>query len=552
MKRRQFLKALPALSSVYRSALSSATGDPLIELRSPFMRVTVVTDRDGVWLSGFYLKRAKFDEVSFTKSIWTSNLLRSTGSGSALLPEGMEWQAGHLGPNGSVISGNSSVHITGILIGPDTTPVARETWTISLNHDTLTWRIEREFLRQITLQADRFPCLTMRTKAEIASFLDPAAHLQSPGLFPLRAPSMGEMTSSTRIQQLHLSPSGLVLESTMKTGYFSFAKDATEGTVAAIVIGSETVDRVQGKNELRRAGTRQVQEWTLRRLEDAPLVPFQLHLPDDELARQTRNFADVHNQWMGWMVGNNPASVSCLGELSFFPMCQSIYVADPITQSSFDKQLEFFVNAAVDSTAFDPEGHVLPYWIATGFIESIAGKWLMPTPHFILAVYQQAINTGQQTFLRSMMPTLDRVAGYLLAMDRDHDGVFEDPNSGLADGGHHVGSWFDIIEFGHKDGLANVYAVAALHAMAEMKEFLGDTVGAQRFQDAYARSKAAYNKIFWDDQRGFYIDWIDVKERTPESGRQVLLHRPQSAGNHLWNRRCRSGAAHFGDLGYTL
>ena len=254
---------------------------------------------------------------------------------------------------------------------------------------------------------------------------------------------------------------------------------------------------------------------------ERPIVPLELELPDEELAKQCRSFANVHNQWMGWMFGNNPASVSCLGEMAWFPMLQSVYVADSTTQHALNRQLEFCVAAAVDSTPSDP-GHVMPYWNATGFIESESGRWRLPTPHFILAVYEQVINTGQQTFLERMMPTLDRVAGYLLAMDRDHDGVFEDPNPGLPDGGHHVGNWFDIIEFGHKDGMVNVYAVAALNAMAEMKAYLGDAVGAQRFRDLHARSKAAYNAIFWDDEKGFYMDWIDVREQMPTSGRRYF------------------------------
>ena len=486
LTRKDFLKALPMILPVFRALASPTATAQRIELRSVGMRITVVVGTGGVWLEQFFLKRAKFDSTSFTTAPWTNDLLHSSGSGSAILPDGIDWQAAHLGPDGRVTSDASSVHIEGILIGPGTRPAVRESWTIELRQDMLQWRIEREFVQEVALRADRFACLTMRTQAaEIVSFLDPVAQLQSPGLFPLEKPPMGEVISPHRVHRLHLSPSGLVLESTMAAGNFSFAKDSTEGTVRTVVIGSETVNRTHGQPEVRRAGTRQVQVWTLRRNESAPIVPLELELPDEELAKQCRSFANVHNQWMGWMFGNNPASVSCLGEMAWFPMLQSVYVADSTTQHALNRQLEFCVAAAVDSTPSDP-GHVMPYWNPTGFIESESGRWRLPTPHFILAVYEQVINTGQQTFLERMMPTLDRVAGYLLAMDRDHDGVFEDPNPGLPDGDHPSGTGSTSLNSGTKDGMVNVYAVAALNAMAEMKAYLGDAVGAQRFRDLHA------------------------------------------------------------------
>ena len=57
----------------------------------------------------------------------------------------------------------------------------RESWTIELRQDMLQWRIEREFVQEVALRADRFACLTMRTQADrIVSFLDPVAQLQFP------------------------------------------------------------------------------------------------------------------------------------------------------------------------------------------------------------------------------------------------------------------------------------------------------------------------------------------------------------------------------------
>jgi len=523
--RQEFLKALlltvPALGSLPWLGASDNENDQRVELRSDTMRVTIVAGTGGVWLDQLALKRTG-DRVDaeFAKSEFTNNLLQASGSGSAFLPVDMPWQAAHLGPSGKVTCDHSSAHISGILIGPDTAPSAREEWTLTVRDDVLQWNITREFLRAVTLRADRFPCLAMTTEAEIASFLDPTAQIQSPRLFLLEESgdyAGGEMVSPRRVQWLEFSPSGLVVDSQMTTGFFSFVKTTNGGTTKSIVIGSETVDR-GGPPVQRQAGMRQQQRWTLRRRANATIVPFQLTLPDGDLTAQTRSFAHVHNQWMGWVVGNNPASVSAMTEIAVLARIQGVYAAEPVSMQAFDQYLEFVAAAGVE-----PNGFVNAYWQPFGFHSpTLFGNFHEPVPQFILAIYEQAINTGDRAFVQRIMPILDRVASYMLAMDKDNDGIFEDPNSGLADGSPHVDNWYDIINFGHKDGITNAHAVAALHAMAELKVFLGDASSAQPFRAAYERSKAAYNKIFWDDEMGIYMDWIDVHEKMPASGRRYF------------------------------
>ena len=201
--RQEFLKALlltvPALGSLPWLGASDNENDQRVELRSDTMRVTIVAGTGGVWLDQLALKRTG-DRVDaeFAKSEFTNNLLQASGSGSAFLPVDMPWQAAHLGPSGKVTCDHSSAHISGILIGPDTAPSAREEWTLTVRDDVLQWNITREFLRAVTLRADRFPCLAMTTEAEIASFLDPTAQIQSPRLFLLEESgdyAGGEMVS---------------------------------------------------------------------------------------------------------------------------------------------------------------------------------------------------------------------------------------------------------------------------------------------------------------------------------------------------------------------
>jgi hypothetical protein len=284
-----------------------------------------------------------------------------------------------------------------------------------------------------------------------------------------------------------------------------------------VAVGAETVDR-RGGAVLRTRGYTQTQLWTLKLAPHAGTAPLRLDLPDRFLNEQARSLAAVKNSWMGWMFGNNPASVPCLHEMAFFPMVQGIFARHHKSIAALRKQLTFFA-----ATGVEPDGYVLPRWWVEGYYRVQWGNLLDQIPHFILAMYHHAIGTGDRAWLQGVMPVLDRVARYQIALDRDRDGVVEIPKtSGLPNGEHDCSNWYDIIKFGHKDAITNVYCVMALAAMSEMKAWLGDQAGAARFGALHEHAVAGYNKVFWDDQRGFYMDWIDVREKMPESGRRYF------------------------------
>lgn len=67
------------------------------------------------------------------------------------------------------------------------------------------------------------------------------------------------------------------------------------------------------------------------------------------------------------------------------------------------------------------------------------------TPNYILAVHSLAVTTGDKAWLTAQLPTLEAIAGYMLAeCGVGASGVFVDPGaSGLADGGKHCSNWFE-------------------------------------------------------------------------------------------------------------
>jgi hypothetical protein len=509
LTRKQFIQVLGAAPML-------AAGKP--EFADEAFRVRISAEPDGVWMRGFNVRGIRENLVLEETA---EGMLRS---GTAILPEGGEWQFSRLSPRGKITGSGANIKISDVELGPESAPLAREKWELTCEGDTFTWKIEREFLRDVRIRADRFPAIVVRTQRRdgsqtrflnIPGFRDAGMRLSGPGMFPLHArpTEYYEALSSKKEQDLQFSPSGVAVKSSFATGSFSYAKASADGTAPAVSFGAETVDPVRVA-EPRHGGFRQTQIWTMR-LESSVASSCTLDLPDRGLGELSRDFARVHNQWMGWMFGNNPASTPALEELAWFPMIQGLFEPGESSIELLNQQLLFFAKFALES-----DGFVLPRWNARGFYRAQWGNLSDQIPHFLLAIYEQTLNTGNRDFVSQAMPAMDRVAHYLLALDHDHDGVFEIPNaSGLADGKHHCSNWYDIINFGHKDALINAYAVAALEGVAELKTFVGDQRGANEFKNAAHISRQAFNRVFWDEEHSLYRDWIDIEEKMPGSGR---------------------------------
>ena len=506
-------------------ALRAAPRD--LRLSNFYFHLHLHASADGVWLDELRLNQ----EGARPNRGFTGNLLASDDafrSGTALLVEGLPWQASRARLPSDVDSGRSAergawLRIGGIELGPESAPLAREEWTFELQGAQLRWHIRRTFLREVRVMADRFPALTFRTAAEIPGFLDTAMSLPGAAAYPLQVPEREwyEVVSPALQQEIHLAPSGLRLESRRSSGFFSYAKVPADGTSRAVSLGIETVDRARGA-QVRAVGATEEQSWTLRLDKNTGPAPLVLHLADSGLGDLASSFAAVHNQWMGWMFGNNPASVPILHEMGWYPMIQGIYSGSGETWKALERQLRFFASSGVERN-----GYVLPRWWMKGYYRVMWGNLMDQIPHFILAMYFHTLHTGDRDFLSAVMPAVDRVARYMLALDGDGDGVVEVPGtSGLDNGGHDCSNWYDIIKFGHKDAYVNVYCVEALRALAEMKAYLGDSDSAARYHAAHRRAVDAFNTVFWDEASGFYMDWIDVREKMPESGRRYFYTDP--------------------------
>lgn len=144
---------------------------------------------------------------------------------------------------------------------------------------------------------------------------------------------------------------------------------------------------------------------------------------------------------------------------------------------------------------------------------------LCQIPHFLLAIYAHAVNTNDTAFVREIMPVVDRVSDYMLSLGLETHGVLfvpGAPGTGLNSTTEkcNASNWYDIVCFGHADGLVNAYALWALDGVSQLKALVGDAAGAKRFAALRLQAATAFNTWFWDDVRGYYRDWVDINGRS--------------------------------------
>ena len=139
---------------------------------------------------------------------------------------------------------------------------------------------------------------------------------------------------------------------------------------------------------------------------------------------------------------------------------------------------------------------------------------------FILACWRHAAWTGDIEFLTRQSERIRRAMDYQLTVLHGEDGLILTDSPDVQ--GRHRGvgnNYWDILPFGHLDAYANAVWYASLEAMAQIEEMLAGAAaeGADasvRDPAAYralaAKARDAYNRAFWDDEKGRYIGCIDV------------------------------------------
>ena len=574
-------RLLAALSiSTALAVAAAASNDLTISGRD--VSVTVSVTANATYVSALSLAFVGGTSCAASGHAATRNLLLPWADADVLQASrtGLADSAGRwAGSSGGTVVAHtpSSITITGVAVGA----VAVETWLLTVDSpDSFAWVVNRTFLAASTaVTADRQPSLCFAAplgtgpepqpgdcggnlardlcaQTQLFSFFDAELAVDTtfdtgfalPPSEPPAAAPWAEAVSPRRAQTLRLSPSGMALDVLVASdgsgAPFSWSKSGLVG--ASTCFGATGVDR--RAHGARTAAAGDVWTASLRLValrEDDGVAPLKLSLgPENaDTVAAARRFVKSHGLASGWVFANSPTSVTCLHELSVFPLMLSVLGAPPSDGratwlDAFEAQLRYFaprVNAS---------GFLYGRWDLLGDEQhtahdatSMFGCITDQVPHYILAAYEFAVASGRSSTIADLLPALRALGSYLLdSLGMRADGVATIrcthgvSRAELPDA--RPSNWWDTLPFGHLDGLVNAYAVRALWALSELELWAGNATAGAEYAALHANAVAAYNEVFWRSRQGgelgHYADWIDVNGVAREYG--FVWHNALAAG----------------------
>ena len=132
------------------------------------------------------------------------------------------------------------------------------------------------------------------------------------------------------------------------------------------------------------------------------------------------------------------------------------------------------------------------------------------TSNFI-ALYNYIAATGDWSILKDNLENIRRAGRFLMALDRDGDGILELPFDGNAfRNNRECRNWWDNFPCGHKDAFANLLAYRALGHLSEMLAKLGHAADVRDLTELRTRFAANFHKVFFNPATGVYAGWVSA------------------------------------------
>lgn len=141
--------------------------------------------------------------------------------------------------------------------------------------------------------------------------------------------------------------------------------------------------------------------------------------------------------------------------------------------------------------------------------------------HFISSAWRVYAWTGDREFLAKEMPAVRAATGFLLdKLGATKNGIITLPGidkAGLPDKSAAC-NYMDCLPSGYQDAYLNAFLAPALEAAAALEDVAGDTARANDLRKVAAHARAEFNRLFWNDKAGRYIDWIDSNGKRYDYG----------------------------------
>lgn len=132
----------------------------------------------------------------------------------------------------------------------------------------------------------------------------------------------------------------------------------------------------------------------------------------------------------------------------------------------------------------------------------------------LIALYNYIAATGDWSIAREHLENIRRAGKFLLALDRDGDGILELPYDGNAfREDRECRNWWDNFPFGHKDAFINLLAYRGLGNLAEILQKLGQDEDAKDIARLRERFAASFHRMFFNPATGVHCGWVSADGR---------------------------------------
>ncbi len=121
--------------------------------------------------------------------------------------------------------------------------------------------------------------------------------------------------------------------------------------------------------------------------------------------------------------------------------------------------------------------------------------------------------SNDKIWLEKRIRNLHLIADYLLRRDVDKDGMIESINSGnsgtLRDP-ERADSWFEMMNFGHKNTWTNLISYRSFLCLSQLLDEIGQTEGAIYYRQKAELLRKAFVKNFLSPENGWFVSWISL------------------------------------------
>lgn len=434
------------------------------------------------------------------------------------------------------VSGNT-ITLSGIQYGDNSFSI-NETWTFSINADSIQFDMDRTLSKAILAEKVGFPvCMFNKMDTWEGAYQDYGG-IAWFYLFNQRLETYGVHSNSSRFWN-GKTGDGLMVEAIApgKQVAMDYSRTADDKLAFSIAIsGKEILPRFDSGTARRRFVRDTTDVWSPVLLsagksrQSIRLTYYDFNktcgrgklngVNQDQVGAVLNTIARIgviDKEHFGGNSWHTPYGPICLHEQYIAQM--GLAINDPAYLKGYQQCLDYYRDHAIK-----PDGRVWPRWAYTnedamphgfndkGFYEAQWGYLLDANPDFVTNVAELYDQTGDLHWVKGHQLSCEKALDWIIKRDANKNGLVE-----MMTDSHRQkrgSDWIDIIWASYENAFVNAKLYHALILWADIERHLGNTLKAKTYTLFAEKLKASFNKStveggFWDNEKKCYIHWRD-------------------------------------------